>query len=300
MLNVQPLRFLLPFLLSALLPLAGTAASAGNDKGIFWRADKGEQRIYLLGSIHLATADFYPLREQIQRAYRESDTLVVEADIIAAESDVALQQQIMSESLYGPDQSLRDHLSPQVFAKLQAWLRSRKLPEALFIRQRPAIAMISISLMEMQARGLDPSLGIDRHFLKQARDSGKQIVELEGILHQLRLLNSLEKPDLLLQQTLEQLQEIDTLLPQLVSNWKAGNSANLYKLMIADGLKEHPEYLPLYETLFFHRNRDMADKLVQHSKKGAPLFVVVGAGHLVGEKSVVTLLQQNGFSVKQI
>lgn len=282
-----------------LLFLSSAFATAAEDRGIFWVAEKNDRQVYLLGSIHLATADFYPLRAEILQAYEASEGLVVEADILAAESDLQLQQQIMRESLYPQGQSLRDELSPGVYQQLLDWLNRKQLPEALFMRQRPAIAMITLSMMEMQAHGLDPTLGIDRHFLKRAHQGGKPIFELEGTLQQLKLLNELENPNLLLQQTLEQLQEIKTFVPQLTSAWKAGNEDTLYALVIADGLEEHPEYQDLYETLFFTRNRNMADKIAALSKSHRKLFVIVGAGHLVGSKSVIDALKTQGYSLKR-
>ncbi|MGL6160379.1 TraB/GumN family protein [Microbulbifer sp.] len=300
MTNSRQFRCLPQLFLSFFLLFAAGLASAANDRGVFWQAEKDGRRVYLLGSVHLATTDFYPLREQIEQAYADSAALVVEADVLAAESDAALQQQIMQESLYPAGRSLRDDLSPDVYRKLQDWLRSRQLPEPLFIRQRPAIAMITLSMVEMQSQGLDPSLGIDRHFLKQAKRDEKTIVELEGVLQQLQLLNSLEDPDLLLRQTLEQLEKIETFVPRMTGAWKKGDAEQLYQLVIGEGLAENPEFQPLYDALFFQRNRAMADKIIRTSENHDSLFVIVGAGHLVGKESVVELLQKKGFKLQRL
>ncbi|MCW8128168.1 TraB/GumN family protein [Microbulbifer halophilus] len=291
---------LLQILTATLLLCAAALANAANDRGVFWHAEKGDREIYLLGSVHLASADFYPLRETISNAYHQSDVLVVEADVLAAESDTELQQQIMQESLYRGDRNLKDDLSSEVYAQLQKWLQKRQVPEAMFVRQRPAIAMVTMSMVEMKARGLDPSLGIDRHFLERAKKDEKTIIELEGVLSQLRMLNSLEKPDLLLQQTLEELREIESFLPQMTGAWKSGDSDALYRLIIADGLAEHPEYAPLYESIFFKRNRDMAEKIGETSEQHPSLFAIVGAGHLVGDKSVLKKLAKQGFELQQL
>lgn len=291
---------LLQFLLASLLLCAAALANAADDRGIFWLAEKGGRQIHLLGSVHLATPDFYPLREAINEAYRQSDALAVEADVLAAQGDMALQQQIMQESLYRGDRSLKDDISTDVYAKLQQWMQKRKIPEPMFIRQRPAIAMVTMGMVEMQARGLDPNLGIDRHFLQQAKKEDKPIVELEGVLPQLRMLNGLENPDLLLQQTLEELQEIESFIPKMTDAWKSGDGDALYRLIIADGLAEHPEYAPLYEALFFERNANMAEKIGEASKEHESLFVIVGAGHLVGDKSVLKKLEKQGFELQQL
>jgi uncharacterized protein len=289
------IRFFLIFTLSI-----AAQVFAAEDRGIFWEAEKNGQKIYLLGSIHLASKSFYPLRGAIEKAYVDSDALVVEADILAIESNTALQQQIIAESLYPPGEDLRDHISPEIYAKLLTWLQQRGLPEQMFLRQRPAIAMVTLSMVEMQALGLTANQGIDRHFLNQAHTDQKSVLELESVIEQLKLLNSLDNPDQYLQQTLEQLAELKTFVPQLTESWKTGNTAQLHQLVIADGLKQHPEYKLLFEVLFFERNRTMTEKLQKLSKSHPTLFVVVGAGHLVGDRGIIKLLQKSGYSTRQI
>ena len=286
--------------LLALLLVPIFSAHAANDRGLLLEAQKDGQRVYLLGSIHLADKSFYPLREQIERAYASSDALVVEADILAMESDPALQMKIMQESVYPAGEELKDHISPAVYKQLQNWLAQRQIPEQNFSRLRPAIAMITLSLVEMQARGLDPKAGIDRHFLTQAHRNNSTILELESVLGQIEMLNSLENPELYLKQTLEQLSEMDTFVPRMTKAWKEGDRGNIYDLVIRESLEKHPEYAPLMDLLFYKRNIEMANKIQALSKKYDTLFVVVGAGHLVGEKSVTDLLETRGFTVKQI
>lgn len=296
------LRRLSPFwlLTLALLLAICHTSQAAEDRGLVYEARKGSQKITLLGSIHLADPSFYPLRKKIRSAYENSDALVVEADILSAEKDLATLRQITAETLYPPEDSLRNHISPDLYKRLQAWLKKRGVPESSFARMRPAIAMITLSLVEMQARGLDPQLGIDRHFLKLAHSSGKPILELESVLGQLRMLNSLKNPDLYLQQTLDQLADFDAFVQQMKSAWKSGNSDDIYRLVISKELKEHQDYAPLYDALFFKRNREMAENIDKLSQRYTTLFVVVGAGHLVGSKSVTDFLEQSGFTIEQI
>ncbi|WP_299592120.1 TraB/GumN family protein [uncultured Microbulbifer sp.] len=283
-----------------LLLFLANPALAANDRGLLLEARNGDKTVYLLGSIHLADQSFYPLRDTIEKAYRESDALVVEADVLAMESDPVLQQKVMLESLYPPGQQLKDHIPPKVYTQLQEWLRKRQIPEANFNRMRPAIAMITLSLIEMQARGLDPKAGIDRHFLNQAHKEGKTTLELESVMQQLRMLNSLENPELYLQQTLDQVSEMGTFVPRITKAWKSGNQETIYQLVIQESLNENPEFEPLLELLFYQRNREMAEKIRTLSDKHKKLFVVVGAGHLVGAQSITELLEKSGFSIEQI
>ncbi|WP_299943379.1 TraB/GumN family protein [uncultured Microbulbifer sp.] len=293
-------RYLAHSIAAALLLFAGLVSAAEADKGVFWKATRENKTVYLLGSIHLATEDFYPLRAQIEEAYSNSDTIAVEADITAAESDMLLQQKIMMASVYQGDRSLRDDLPPELYQQLQGWIRKHNMPEALFIRQRPAIAMASMGMIEMHAHGLKPEWGIDRHFLKKAKQDGKAVLELEGVLQQVELLNSLENPALLLQRTLEQLEDISSLLPQITRAWKTGDIDALNRLIVLQGLEENPDYKPLFDALFFQRNEKMTAWIATNAPNYPSLFVILGAGHLVGEKGVIRLLEQAGYKLEQL
>ncbi|MBL8506911.1 MAG: TraB/GumN family protein [Chitinimonas sp.] len=54
----------------------------------------------------------------------------------------------------------------------------------------------------------------------------------------------------------------------------------------------------LNDKLLGQRNRTMADKIASMAAARPPL-VVVGAGHLAGDDSVLELLKTRGFRIKQ-
>jgi len=57
--------------------------------------------------------------------------------------------------------------------------------------------------------------------------------------------------------------------------------------------------MPVFDALFTKRNATMAAKIEGYLKETGEFFVVVGAGHLVGEKGIVELLKRKGFPVEQ-
>jgi uncharacterized protein YbaP (TraB family) len=64
--------------------------------------------------------------------------------------------------------------------------------------------------------------------------------------------------------------------------------------------KENLEKFPkLYEELFVARNKDWIPKLEKHFENGRT-FVAVGAGHLLGDNSVVAMLKAAGYEVEPI
>ena len=49
--------------------------------------------------------------------------------------------------------------------------------------------------------------------------------------------------------------------------------------------------------MYFNRNRKMKEKIKNYLKGDKDYFVVVGAGHLIGDKGIVALLQGEGYTV---
>jgi len=63
--------------------------------------------------------------------------------------------------------------------------------------------------------------------------------------------------------------------------------------------RDDPRLSRLYESLFYERNRKMADKIEKMLAGRGTYFVAVGAGHLVGRQGIIDILSRRGFSVRQ-
>jgi uncharacterized protein YbaP (TraB family) len=57
--------------------------------------------------------------------------------------------------------------------------------------------------------------------------------------------------------------------------------------------------VPIYEKLIYERNRRMVSKIEGYLRGNGSYFVVVGAGHLIGEQGIVKALEKKGFRVEQ-
>ncbi len=71
--------------------------------------------------------------------------------------------------------------------------------------------------------------------------------------------------------------------------WKQGDAAGLERLL-SDALKNAPETKPIYGKLFDQRNLTMARKIEDYLASDRVHFIVVGAGHLVGDQGLLKLL----------
>ena len=278
--------------------LASAPAGAAGERLLVWETVTPGAKVYLLGSMHLATADIYPLRDEIMQAFAEADKLVVELDVTGS-NQLAIQQRMLERGMYPAGKSLRDELSPATWQALAERLEANGMPPEFMQSMKPGLVVTALSTVEMMKLGLDPQQGVDRFFLERARGN-KPIVELETVDRQLGVLLDFPKPDLVVRQSLGQLAELDRILDELVDVWKRGDASALSKLLIEDELSEHPEYRDLHSRIFDDRNRDMADRILTMQAQGGIYFVVVGAGHLVGDAGIINLLRQRGQEPRRI
>ncbi len=70
--------------------------------------------------------------------------------------------------------------------------------------------------------------------------------------------------------------------------------------IIMKNINKDPQLVPIYEKLIDERNRKMVSKIEDYLRGKGTYFVVVGAGHLIGEKGIVEVLRKKGLRVQQL
>src|SRR5258708_6221352 len=96
-------RFRTLLIASSLALLA--VAQAAEAKTFAWKATGKGGTIYLVGSIHVMSASFYPLNPALEAAFKDSDLLVEEVDM-AEMSDPATMMSMLTRGMLPSNQSL--------------------------------------------------------------------------------------------------------------------------------------------------------------------------------------------------
>lgn len=272
---------------SALVLLLCGSSTAGAVP--FWTIEGERGTVHLLGSVHFGDESFYPLPEAVERAFANADVLIVEAD--TTQLDAVALQNAVRQGYYPPGETLRDHVSAELWAELQAFLHQHGLSDALIVQQKPVLAALTISNHLITQQGWRAELGVDRHFLIRAHQRGMPVRELEGLAWQFEWLLALQPDTLLLEQSLREAQQIEAGLTVLMEAWRRADEEALAHYFIDEPLREGPEFEAFIEHMIFARNRQMAARISEylHQESGT-WFVVVGAGHLVGEQGIPALL----------
>jgi len=272
-------------------PPAGKAAP----KALFWKVSSGGKVGYLLGSIHLGSKDMYPLPKEIEDAFERSTALIVEVDINRVDPQ-GMQAMILSKGLYTGDDSLWNHVTPEVRQSIEKFCEKYAFPAMAMAKFKPWMAALTVATLPMTKSGMEAGLGIDKYFLDKAGAAKKKIVEAESAEWQIKLLSSF--PDDVQTKYMASALEEGALdkVKKIQDVWMAGDAAAL------DAMIHEKSSTPevVMRGMLEDRNPHMADVAEQALKGGETAFMVVGAAHMVGAEGVVKLLEKRGYKVELV
>lgn len=276
---------------AALVP---TQAAAQN---FLWKATRGQGSVYLVGSVHLLTRDYYPLSPVLEAAFKESDLLVEEVDIAEMTAPDS-QLSILMRGMLPADQSLEAVVSPATFALVTRRVADLGMPVEPLKRFKPWMLALTLLSLEWLKAGFDPDLGLDKHFYDRARAEGKTVQGLETLDFQISRFDGMtpNEQDRLLAQTLKELDTQRTAVTTLANAWKAGDTSTIERIVLQD-VREEPL---MYQRLLVDRNRNWLPKIEALFARRGRAFVVVGAAHLVGADGLISMLRVRGYTVEQM
>ena len=282
-------------------PAPAAAPGAVRAGPLLWLAEapEGEAAFFLLGSVHLGDRRMLDLGDAVDEAFAASDELVVEIDLSRVQAREALELS-QRYALLPPPKTVQDVVSEETWRALTDYLESRGLAREPFVGMKPWFLSFSIVQVELGRAGYQTDLGVDRLFIEDAA-SQKPIVALETVASQLAVLDAIspEVQELMLSDTLSRADSLAGETDQLVEAWSRGDEQRIHDLVFQD-LERTPELDGFYESVFFERNRQMAARLLELAKDGRMRFVVLGAGHMVGEEGIPALLARSGYEVRRV
>lgn len=266
-------------------------------KHFLWSLESPQGRpAYILGSIHLAYSGLYPLDVEIMNAFGEAEALVVE--INTEDMDLGTMQRfILEHGLARDARPLPERLTPRTRQALE----SSGLYGLHLASMAPWLAALTIQVEVMERNGFRAEYGLDKFFIDEAKRRRLRILELESLEDQMGMLVSMspEVADLFLLSSLLEMDELPRTMRTFLETWQRGDVAGFGRAFF-DEYEKYPELVPVLDIIIFRRNRDMAAKIDRlAAAEAGPLFIVIGAGHLVGEGSVLDELAGRGWRARQ-
>jgi uncharacterized protein YbaP (TraB family) len=253
--------------------------------------------IYLAGSIHLMTSEYYPLAPAFDDAFAQCDLLVEELDMGEMLAPAA-QMQMLTRGMMPAGQRLDAVLTADTMEAVRRKVDEMGLPLAPLQLFKPWALALTLQGLEWQKAGFDPELGLDRHFYDRAKTGGLAVQGLETLDFQISQFDTLPMPlqDRMLAETLKEMDTTKGAVEELARAWKAGDAPAIERVVLRD-LKSEPQ---MYQRLLVDRNRNWLPKIEALFPRPRPSFVVDGAAHLVGTDGLLAMLRARGYSVTQL
>lgn len=282
----------------ALALLAGTfsSTSALADTSV-WKISKGNDYVYVGGTVHLLPESAFPLPAEFEQAYAATDTLVLEAKM-PEPTDTAAQTALLQAMAYSDGRSLSQVLSPAVYQQVADYFAPFGIQLQQLDGYKPGFIMLQMLALEMMKAQLSGE-GVDSYFDKKAKTDGKTLAYLETMESQINLLANMGDgyEDAFMKMNLDQFGDFKAYFAAMVAAWRAGDMVELDKLAVQPARELDPI---LYQALFVQRNNAWLPQIEQMFGNNSKELVLVGGGHLAGEHSVLALLQQAGYQVQQV
>lgn len=267
-------------------------------KSPVWKVTDGEHELFIGGTIHLLSADDYPLPDAFDVAFSRSSELVFETDVDSA-SSVSAQLKFMPALMYQDGRTIESVLSPETYADLTTFLAERKLPLTMFERFKPAGLNLTLLVLELQRLGINAQSGVETHFSAKAKKDEKRVAWFESLDEQIEFIDRMNTldPNLLIGSTLRDIGTLEEVWPTLLSAWKAGDMQQLASLGLTQMIQEAPE---LYQFILVDRNKNWMPEIKELLETPDIEFILVGALHLAGKDSVLRQLEEEGYEVEQL
>lgn len=284
----------------ALMCLMTAAAPAAADDAhmlSMWQVAGEQNRVYLLGSIHLLREQDHPLPTAIYDAYEDADTLIMEIDM--DDVDPVEGQMLTNElGLIKDGGTLRGLLGDAVYAEAARLAEAASIPLALLDKSEPWFAAMNIEIMLLMRIGFNPAFGIENDLLERAKADRKEILGFETMRQQLEFLDGLSaeaQRDMLIQ-ALAEGADLSDQMDAMIRAWRSGDVQFLEDNLLAD-MENYPE---LNDVIVVNRNLAWTAEIEELLDDIDDYLVVVGALHLVGADGVPSLLRSRGHEVTQL
>lgn len=275
------------------------------NRGALFKVQKDGRALYLFGTIHVGSKDFYPLEPRVAGVLKKAPVLALEIDPLGDPKKLALAVQkygmVRADSGNG---NVTPPMTPEWRARLDRLLKQYNIEPAAVAPMKPWLLASVLTVSEFASQGYDAELAVDAHLAKQAHASGQKIVELETPEGQMGLFGNLPAAEqqLFLQETIVGIEDKEQAKQarEIADAWRTADVKALDALAAQAEQDETFSGRFVRKVLLEGRNPSLADSMAKLMARENNSLAAIGILHLVGKGSVPELLRQRGMTVERI
>lgn len=293
-------------LLSIMIPIliVGCEASSQNKtveksiqaKGYFWKAQKGDDLVYLIGTMHPSKPNINYLNDTMKKVQKETDALALEVASPDKKTEEKLNK-VINENLYLKKGEIKDSLTTEEGIKLDKILKSIDIKYEDVKTLTPTGLLRTIEAAILTKLGYQYE-GTDAWLEGIYKNNYKKVVGLEDDIKHYNLLNSSTKDlkDTINQFNSKSIEETEKDLNECMYAFIKGDS-NYMKEDVEENYKNDKQS---YDKLIKNRNIDMTTNIDKLAKEDENYVVAVGAKHFFGPDSILKLLEDKGYKITKL
>jgi uncharacterized protein YbaP (TraB family) len=284
-------------LLVSLLAISAFAQHTNDNNTLLWKISGNglEKPSYLFGTIHMLCADDAVLSNNMKNVISNCDEVYFEVDM---DNLFEMIGAIGKMKMTG-DTTLQDLLSKEDYKKVKNYFETKSslLPFSMLETFKPILAA---STLEQGSLPCENTAMMEQVIMQEAKQHGKKIKGLETMAYQAGVLDSIPYR-LQAQQLVNYIDSAttgsqeDKQMKEMFDAYKKQDLKKLEDLM----MESDAGMAGFTDIMLYHRNQNWVKKLKALMMEKS-LVIAVGAGHLPGEKGVISLLRKEGYKVTPV
>lgn len=284
-------------LLVSLLAVTAFAQKENENNTLLWKISGNglDKPSYLFGTIHMLCADDAVLSPKMKEAIKECDEVYFEVDM----DNFFEMLGVMGKMKMKGDTTLKDLLSEKDYQKVKEYFEKKGslLPFSMLETFKPILAA---STLEEGSLPCESTAIMEQVIMKEAKQHDKKIKGLETMAYQAGVLDSIPYR-IQAQQLVSFIDNAgkegkeDKLLEEMFIAYKEQDLKKFEELMV----ETDAGMAGFTDILLYHRNQNCVRKLKELLPEKS-LLIAVGAGHLPGEKGVISLLRKEGYKLEPV
>ena len=297
------------------LILAVYDANDAGSRGLLWKAVNGDNTLYLLGTIHMDRSNAYPLHKSVRDALDAAQVVSFELDLNDQEGMALLA----SLQTYSDGTTLADHISPELYARVQAAAVALGMGPNDFDSYKPWALASTFGVLSLQDDTTSANaMAVDSYINAYAVNAGKTIDAVETYAFQGGIFDGLsaEYQETYLDASLalfemaqggeidlemeQAAQEQEEMMSGMFAAWKARDPEAFSQVYDKAAIINSDD--ELNSKLFTERDPGMIQAAASYLETEGEntFFLAVGAGHMVDPGGIVSGLRELGYTVELV
>lgn len=281
-------------LLALFFVSTATKAQQSLPDTMLWKIEGNEleQPSYLFGTIHASCS--VNISDKIKKALGEVTALVMEVDLNDMSS--MMSQDAISAMMIGGGKTWKDHLTEEEYKEVKAFFADFESVNVAMVQMMKPNLVSAMLVKDLVSCNLD---AYETQLNSYAKKKELKILGLETMMEQLQMLSGedLESQfENFVEMTALPKEEHEQMMTDMMRLYDEERLVELYEFITAENAIND---MIDQQRMLDDRNIDWIPKLNVIMTE-QPAFVAVGAGHLAGEKGVINLLKEAGYTLTPI